>query len=115
MNFDELLISSARLSIIAALVPGDVLSFTKLKNATGLADGNMHVQTRKLAAGNYIEILKRTKGRRSVTCFRITELGLESLKLHVRKLQKILATEAGTIRPTPASEDEDKDESQVWS
>ncbi len=98
---------------MAALVPGKVLSFTKLKRATNLADGNLHVQTRKLADGEYIEILKGTKGRRSVTHFRITELGVESLKLHVRKLQKILATESGEIGPTPASDD--KDESQVWS
>lgn len=112
LKFDELLTSSSRLSIVAALFSGKTLSFTKLKQISGLADGNLHVQTRKLADAGYVEIIKKKKGRRSVTEFRISELGIESLKLHVRKLQRIVATETGQIGPTPASEK--RDESQVW-
>ncbi len=112
MRFDEYLTSPSRLNIVAALFSGESLSFTKLKEKTGLADGNLHVQTRKLAEAGYLEIVKGMRGRRKVTEFRITELAVESLKLHVRKLQRIVATETGEIRPKPASDHEDG--SQVW-
>ena len=89
------------------------MSFTELKRATNLADGNLHVQTRKLSAAGYVDILKGTRGKRSWTRFRLTELGLVALKLHLRKLQAIVDTESGVIRPvTPGQR---SDESQVWS
>ena len=113
MTFDELLTSPARLSIIASLAGREPLTFTELKRESELADGNLHVQSRKLASGGYIEILKSTRGARSLTRFRLTELGLESLKLHVRKLQAILASESGPVRVRTRTSRED--DSQVWS
>ena len=113
MEFDEHLLSPARLAIIAALVPGEALSFTQLKRAAGLADGNLHVQTRKLEEVGYLEIIKGQRGRRSWTRFRITEKGLAALKLHIRKLQAIIATESGVIKATPLHGK--RDASQVWS
>ena len=112
MPFDELLTSSARLSIIASLVPGDPLTFSQLKNKTGLADGNLHVQARRLQAAGYIRIEKDSREGRSLTWFQVTELGLESLKLHVRKLQAILTAEGGPVRPRVGAPKED--DSQVW-
>lgn len=113
MDFDEHLTSPARLSIIACLVPGEPLTFMELKKRTGLADGNLHVQTRKLESANYLQIRQTRRGNRPLTRFRITELGLESLRLHIRKLQSILATESGDIRPRPGSTR--VDDSQVWT
>ncbi len=113
MEFDEALTSPARLAIIARLFSGNALTFTELKRASGLGDGNLHVQSRKLARAGYIEILKGLRGRRSLTRFRITENGVAALKLHVRKLEGILATESGVIGPLRAARVPDK--SQVWS
>ncbi|MGB5689198.1 MAG: transcriptional regulator, partial [Woeseiaceae bacterium] len=83
-----------RLGILATLVPGLPVTFTEMKEATSLSDGNLHVQTRKLSDVGYIDIVKTSKGRRTVTEFRITDLGRERLRLHVMKLQQIL--DAGT-------------------
>ena len=112
MDFDPHLTSPSRLAIIASLLPGRPLTFTELKAATELADGNLHVQARRLAEAGYVEIRKGARGRRSLTHFRITELGAESLKLHVRKLQSILASESGEVRIRTAASRED--DSQVW-
>ena len=113
MEFDPHLTSPARLAIVAVLVPGKSLSFMELRRSSGLADGNLHVQTRKLASAGYIEILKGVRGKRSWTQFRITEKGIAALRLHIRKLQGILATESGIIGPLRSTGR--KDESQVWS
>ena len=111
--FDEMISSPARLAILSTLVPGAPISFSAMKRATGLADGNLHVQTSKLADVGYLEIRKRRRERRSITEFRLTELGLERFRLHVRRLEAILDSEAGVIRPVLASERQD--DSEVWS
>ncbi len=113
MQFDTHLTSPARLAIIASLVSGEPRSFTELKEETGLADGNLHVQTRKLEEVGYIESNKGRRGGRSYTRFRITEEGLANLKLHIRKLQSILGRESGVIGPR--LEQPRGDASQVWS
>jgi DNA-binding MarR family transcriptional regulator len=113
LRFDEHMTSSARLSILSALLPAGSLSFMELKRATGLADGNLHVQTRKLAGSGYVDILRGESGGRPVTRFRATEKGLLALKLHVRKLEVILASEGSAVRPQVARRAPDA--SQVWS
>jgi len=105
--------SPARLAILSTLVPGAPVRFTELKHATGLADGNLHVQTGKLAGAGYIDVRKGRRGQRQVTEFRMTELGLERLRQHVRKLEAVLDTEVGVIRPMLAAERQD--DSEVWS
>ena len=112
-NFDEIISAPCRLGILATLLPGPAVSFTAMKAATSLSDGNLHVQTRKLADAGYIEIKKTMKGRRSVTEFRITELGRERLRLHVMKLQDIL--EAGTGASTRTRRPGRPDDSAVWA
>jgi len=113
LHFDEMISAPCRLGILATLVPGTPVSFTEMKAATSLSDGNLHVQTRKLAEVGYIRIDKVKRGRRSVTEFSITELGLERLRLHVMKLQQVLEREAGT--PRPASDPRQHDDSAVWA
>ena len=112
-HFDEMISAPCRLGILATLVPGVPISFTGMKAETSLSDGNLHVQTRKLADVGYIEIGKRKKGRRTVTEFRITELGLEQLRLYVMKLQAVLDTGTGVIPPVTRSER--RDDAAVWT
>jgi len=111
--FDEMISAPCRLGILATLVPGEPVSFTEMKAATSLSDGNLHVQTRKLADVGYIEISKIMKGRRSVTKFIITELGRERIRLYVTKLQQILDAETGARRPAQRSAR--PDDSAVWT
>ena len=112
-EFDEMISAPSRLGILATLVPGAPVSFTEMKSATSLSDGNLHVQTRKLADAGYIDILKTRQGRRSVTRFRITGLGRERLRLHVMKLQQILDSETRAARRSPPRTPR-ADDSAVW-
>ena len=125
-NFDEMISAPCRLGILATLVPGEPVSFTEMKAATSLSDGNLHVQTRKLADVGYIEIKKVMNGRRSLTKFRIAELGLERLRLYVMKLQQVLDLETETKetetkeaeqqpRQRPVQRFSRPDDSAVWT
>ena len=112
-QFDQMISAPCRLGILATLVPGLPVTFMEMKEATSLSDGNLHVQTRKLNDVGYIDISKSTKGRRTVTEFRITDLGRERLRLHVMKLQRILDAESTAEQSAaPAGREDD---SAVWA
>ena len=113
LQFDEMISAPCRLGILTTLVSGEPVSFMAMKSRTSLSDGNLHVQTRKLADAGYIAVEKVNKGRRVVTEFRITELGLERFRLYVRKLQQVLDQSAGS--PEPARTSHRRDDSAVWS
>ena len=113
LQFDEMISAPCRLGILATLIPGEPVTFMEMKAATSLSDGNLHVQTRKLSDVGYIKISKTARGRRTVTEFRITELGRERLRLHVMKLQQILDAES-TAGSTPSSTPR-ADDSAVWA
>ena len=115
LQFDEMISAPCRLGILATLVPGEPISFTEMKAATSLSDGNLHVQTRKLADVGYININKVKKGKRSVTEFRITTLGLERLRLYVMKLQDVLNAETDSDARTAPASTAGSDDSVVWS
>lgn len=118
LKFDEMISAPCRLGILATLIPGQPITFSEMKAATSLSDGNLHVQTRKLADVGYISIRKTPKGKRTVTEFRITELGRERLRLHVMKLQQVLDAEAGQERPgqeQPGRSTRRSDDSAVWA
>jgi DNA-binding PadR family transcriptional regulator len=113
LEFDEMISAPCRLGILATLIPGQPVTFTEMKAATSLSDGNLHVQTRKLADVGYIDINKTARGRRTVTEFRITDLGRNRLRLHVMKLQQILDAEAGG--EAPARRRGRSDDAAVWA
>jgi DNA-binding PadR family transcriptional regulator len=79
---------------------------------TALADGNLHVQTRKLADVDYLEISKSGSGRRSRTLFRVTDRGLYKLNKKLKQMQKILSQNE-TIQ---AQQDSSKrpEDAQFW-
>jgi len=85
----------------------------EMKAATSLSDGNLHVQTRKLSDVGYINISKTAKGRRTVTEFRMTDLGRERLRLHVMKLQQILDGESSADLTAPTTRR--TDDAAVWA
>ncbi len=112
MNFDQHCTSAARLSILISLVQQEALTFTELKRVTGLADGNLHVQTRKLVQSGYIGSQKEMRGKRSLTRFWITEPGILALRLHSRLLQRVLDASPTVVESRPSSES--GDDSQFW-
>jgi DNA-binding MarR family transcriptional regulator len=110
--FDPMLVFSSRLAIVACLANGEPMSFTELSKATGLADGNLHVQTRKLEEAGYLRAT-RTGGRgRGRTLFRLTEAGERRLRRLIATLEQSLERRP-IPRPTPGSP-ADRDDSRVW-
>ena len=88
--FDELILSKTRLGIISALIGGDKLEFTYLRNTLNLSDGNLSVQIRKLEEAGYIKVEKIFVDRKPKTFFRITCKGQKALKDLICKLEALV-------------------------
>jgi len=114
-DLDDILGAPARLAIVATAADGERLTFTELRRETGLADGNLHVQTRKLAAAGYLAREREQQGNRMVTCFELTEKGRLAFQNHIRLLSRALE---GEIRFGRRDFSENggrgQDKSQVW-
>jgi DNA-binding transcriptional ArsR family regulator len=108
-TLDPLLGAPARLAIVATLADGRDWTFTELKAATGLADGNLHVQAGRLAEAGYLRQRRERRGGREVTCFRIETEGMEALRRLIDRLQLAVAG----VRPARPGTRE-RDDSQVW-
>ena len=91
-NFDELILSKTRLGIISALIGGDKLEVTYLRNALKLSDGNLSVQIRKLEKAGYIKVEKIFIDRKPKTFCKITGKGQKAVKNLISKLEKLVNT-----------------------
>ncbi len=92
-SLDPMLGAPARVAILATLADGRLWSFSELKEETGLADGNLHVQSRKLLDAGLATAEKMVRGRRRVTCYRMTPEGRELLAAYVRRLSRALGAD----------------------
>ena len=112
-ELDELLGTSARLAIMATVMDGQRWTFSDLGRETGLADGNLHVQTGKLTAARYLAREKAPRGNRTVTSFELTEKGRRVFQEFLRRLNEAAdprsAGPVEKLRPRRMG-----DGSQVW-
>ncbi len=90
IEFDELILSRTRLGIISALIGGDELEFTYLRNALKLSDGNLSVQIRKLEEAGYIKVKKVFVDRKPKTFCKITAKGRKAVRKLIDKLQNMV-------------------------
>ena len=91
-KFDELILSKTRLGIISALIGGDKLDFTYLRNALKLSDGNLSVQIRKLEEAGYIKVEKVFVDRKPKTFCKITAKGQRAVRNLINKLEGLVNT-----------------------
>ena len=117
-DIDDLLGTNARLAIVLTLADGQPWTFTALRDETGLADGNLHVQSRKLVAAKYLISEKTKRGNRLVTAFSLTSMGRERLKEHVLRVGQALGLKSfapdDSGRGSNRRKQTQNDDSQVW-
>ena len=89
-EFDDLLLSRSRLGIVSALVRGDELEFTYMRDALKLSDGNLSVQIRKLEEAGYIKVKKMFIERKPKTFCRITPKGRKAIGRLVKHLENLM-------------------------
>ena len=101
-EFDEVLLSRARLGILAALLARREATFPELKALLGLTQGNLGAHLRSLEEAGYVEVEKGFDGRRPRTTCRITTRGRSALRRHVEALERLLRSRPARGSPRAA-------------
>jgi DNA-binding MarR family transcriptional regulator len=97
-DLDPVLHEPGRLAIVSALAATPTLTFTELRETTGLTDGNLSVHLQKLQKREYVAIDKQFVGRRPQTSCRLTEAGRKAFKTYLDHLEAIVKQNRGKAR-----------------
>jgi DNA-binding MarR family transcriptional regulator len=92
-ELDPVIHPLARLRItttLAALQPGDGLSFSRLQELLDLTAGNLTVHLRKLEEAGYITVTRAGAGRGARTTVMITPSGRQAFDAYVEALRSLL-------------------------
>jgi DNA-binding MarR family transcriptional regulator len=92
-DLDPVIHAPARLRIVvtlAALAPGDDLSFTRLQDLIGLTPGNLITHLRKLEDAGYVTTVRSGRGVTARTGVSLTASGRTALKRYSSALRRLL-------------------------
>ena len=89
-KLDEIIHGRLRLGVMAYLANAEVATFTELKDALSVTQGNLSIQLRKLEAAEYVTIDKQIKGRKPLTTVRMTKRGRKAFAAYLDALRAVL-------------------------
>ena len=90
-ELDPILHQPVRTRIAAYLSTRGETTFTELKSALGITDGNLDAHLKKLTAAEYVNSRKETGDGRPQTMYFLSETGTVAFETYVTTLQKLLA------------------------
>ena len=89
-ELDPVLSTPVRLAIVSALVKLKQADFNYLMEVTGTTQGNMSHQLKRLAAEEYVEVIKTFKGSYPHTIIKLTTKGRKAFEQYVADIKKYL-------------------------
>lgn len=87
---DDIIHPQARLAIMAYLNGIEGASFTTVRDALEVTDGNLSVHIRKLQDAGYIDVKKSFVERKPLTFVSITKKGQQAFIDYLATLEKLL-------------------------
>ena len=89
-ELDPVLSTPVRLAMVSALVKLKQADFNYLMEATGTTQGNLSHQLKRLAAEEYVEVIKTYKGNYPHTVVKLTTKGRKAFEQYVEDIRKYL-------------------------
>jgi len=88
---DPVLHQPVRTRIAAYLVARGATTFTELKTALAITDGNLEAHMKKLIAADYIAARRASGDGRPQTLYDLTDAGRKAFRQYVTELQQLLS------------------------
>jgi len=90
LQLDRVIHEKGRLAIMSLLAASAELSFTELRDALEMTDGNLTTHIRALQQEGYIAISKSFQNRRPLTTCTLTSAGRKAFAEYIDLLEKIV-------------------------
>jgi DNA-binding MarR family transcriptional regulator len=95
LQLDRVIHEKGRLGIMSMLAASPELSFTELRDALAMTDGNLTTHIRTLQEAGYVSIAKSYQNNRSLTTCSLTVAGRKSFAEYVNLLEQIVQQTKG--------------------
>jgi DNA-binding MarR family transcriptional regulator len=89
-QLDRVIHETGRLAIMSMLAASPELSFTELRDALGMTDGNLTTHIRTLQETGYVSVAKSYRNRRPLTTCSLTPAGRKAFGAYVNLLEQIV-------------------------
>jgi DNA-binding MarR family transcriptional regulator len=90
LQLDRVIHEKGRLAIMSMLAATAELSFTELRDALGMTDGNLTTHIKALQQEGYVSVAKSYQNRRPLTTCTLTAGGRKAFAEYIDLLEKIV-------------------------
>jgi DNA-binding MarR family transcriptional regulator len=90
LQLDRVIHEKGRLAIMSMLAASPELSFTELRDALAMTDGNLTTHIRTLQEAGYVTVAKSYQNKRPLTTVSLTSQGRKAFTGYVDLLEKIV-------------------------
>ncbi len=90
LQLDRVIHEKGRLGIMSLLAASADLSFTELRDALGMTDGNLTTHIKALQQEGYVSVAKSYQNRRPLTTCALTPGGRKAFTEYIDLLEKIV-------------------------
>ena len=90
LQLDRVIHEKGRLAIMSLLAASPQLSFTEMKGALSMTDGNLTAHVRTLHEAGYVSVTKAFRDRRPLTTYCLTKEGRKAFSDYIDLLEDIV-------------------------
>ncbi len=90
LQLDRVIHEKGRLAIMSMLAASPELSFTEMRDALKMTDGNLTTHIRTLQEAGYISVTKSFQNNRPLTTCALTAAGKKAFTAYINLLEQIL-------------------------
>ena len=90
LQLDRVIHEKGRLAIMSMLAASTELSFTEMRDALNMTDGNLTTHIRTLQEAGYVSITKSFQNNRPLTTCSLTTAGRKAFTSYINLLEKII-------------------------
>ena len=90
LQLDRVIHEKGRLAIMSMLAASAELSFTEMRDALGMTDGNLTTHIKALQQEGYVSVAKSYQNRRPLTTCALTVTGRKAFAEYINLLEKIV-------------------------
>ncbi len=90
LQIDRVIHEKGRLAIMSMLAAAPELSFTEMRDALGMTDGNLTTHIRTLQEAGYLSVTKSYQKNRPLTTCSLTTAGKRAFTNYINLLEQIV-------------------------
>jgi DNA-binding MarR family transcriptional regulator len=90
LQLDRVIHEKGRLAIMSMLAASQELSFTEMRDALNMTDGNLTTHIRTLQEAGYVSVTKSFRNNRPHTTCSLTAAGHKAFTNYINLLEKII-------------------------